>query len=122
MIAELAGKKALVISDDERLSQAIELILARVRMAVTNQWLCSLRGERVQTETDGFDVIIVATGSLSCEPIIQTAMGALSEHIEHVPILLICEETASADPDRRVFHLTFPFSIDELLDRVREIL
>jgi hypothetical protein len=122
MIVELAGKKALVISDDERLSQAIELILARARMVVTSMWLCSPRGERVQPETDDFDVAIVATGSLACEPIIGLAMDSLSEYIGKVPLLLICERTSSADPDRKIYHLTFPFNIDNLLDRVREIL
>jgi DNA-binding response OmpR family regulator len=120
--ADLAGKRVLVLSDNDRLSRAIELNLKYSHLEVMRLALSSQGQEESQTEIGDFDLIVMAMSSSTSEPIVTLARASLVGQIGQVPLLIISDRPFHSDPDDQVIHLNFPFDIDGLHDKVKEIL
>jgi hypothetical protein len=75
-----------------------------------------------QSGRDDVDLIVVATSSPSSEPVVELARSALTGYIGRVPLLIISDRPFAPDPQDWITHLSFPFQVDELRDRVRELL
>lgn len=123
MATGLAGKSAVVLSDNDKLFRAIELNLERyLGIEVVRPAPGALRQRGSQAGVGDFDLIVVAMSSLSSEPVVALARAALTELIGQVPLLIISDRPFHADPDSKIVHLDFPFDMDDLHCKVREIL
>jgi DNA-binding response OmpR family regulator len=122
MAADLAGKRVLVLSDNDGLSRAIELNLERSGLEVVKLALSSPGQRGRQAEVGDFDLIVVAMSSPTNEPVVALAKASLAGLIGQVPILIISDRPFHSDPDDQIIHMDFPFDIDKLYDKVKEIL
>ena len=122
MSADLAGKRVLILSDNEGLSRAIELNLdGGLEIEVVK--LASSPGKgKSPAEVGEFDLIVVAMSSPTSEPVVALAKASLAEYIGQVPLLIISDRLFRSDPDAQIIHLDFPFDIDQLQAQVRELL
>jgi DNA-binding response OmpR family regulator len=123
IVMDLAGKRVLVLSDNKRLSRAIELNLDR-RLGVEVVILASSSLEqRGSPAGDGdFDLIVVAMSSPGSEPVVALARASLVERVGKVPLLIVSDRPFDSDPGDQIIHLDFPFDIDRLQSKVRELL
>jgi DNA-binding response OmpR family regulator len=122
MGADLAGKRVLVLSDNDILSRAIELNLKQSHLKVVRLALSSPGQRGSQAEVGDFDLIVVAMSSPTNEPIVALARASLAGRIGQVPLLIISDRPFHSDPDDQIIHLDFPLVIDGLHDKVKEIL
>lgn len=130
MVADLAGKRVLVLSDNDGLSRAIELNLKHSQLEIIKLALSPpgqrsepVEGQReCQAEVGHFDLIVVAMSSPTSEPVVALARTSLIRQIGQVPLLIISDRPFQSDPDDQIIHLDFPFDIDRLHDKVEEIL
>ena len=67
-------------------------------------------------------LIVVALSSPSSEPVVMLSRNALTGYIGRVPTLIISDRPFNVDPQDQIFYLNFPFDIDQLADKVKEIL
>lgn len=119
MRANPAKKKILVLSDNDKVTKVIRLTLngdIEVQVARTAP------RPQEQSGCDDVDLIVVATSSHTSEPVVELARSALTGYIGRVPLLIISDRPFAPDPQDRITHLSFPFQVDELRDRVRELL
>jgi len=122
-VTNLAGKRVVVLSDNNALAQAIELALSKclnlnmVRFVSSppKQWVGQIRN-------DDFDLIVVATSLPTSEPVVMLTQASLAQQIGQVPLLIVSDRPFDPDMDNRFFHLDFPVGADELRDKVKEIL
>jgi len=119
MISKTAGKRIIVLSDNEGLSKAIEFNLssnleAEVVLLATN---ASLRYKAEQP-----DLMVVAMSSPTSEPVVELSRACLAGYIGAVPILIISDRPFEAKPNERIIHLDFPFDIAGLHSKVEQIL
>ena len=122
MIADLAGKRILVLSDNEGLSKAIELALSYDHLEVIGFVLGFTRQWKSEVDKGGFDLIVLAVSSLNSEPVVDVFLAALAEQIGQVPLLIISDDPSRSDSENQIFHLDFPFDIHALYNKVEEIL
>jgi len=162
MGADLAGKRVLVLSDNDGLSRAIKLNLERSDLEVVKLALNSpgqqrsepveeqrpeprpepnrravkgrrpelvegrcpepVEGRGNQAEMGDFDLIVVAMSSSTSEPIVALARASLAGRIGQVPLLIISDRPFHSEPDDQIAHLDFPFDIDGLHNKVKDIL
>lgn len=123
MVADLANKTILVLSDNDGLSRAIELNLSkRLGVEIARLTPGSLKQRRRQTENGDFDLIVLAVSLPASEPVVALARASLADRIGRVPLLIISDRPFDSDPDDRITHLYFPFDIDRLHNKVRELL
>jgi hypothetical protein len=122
MVADLAGKRVLVLSDNDGLSRAIEWNLRQSQLEIIKLALSSPEQRGSQPEVGDFDLIVVAMSSHTSEPVVALARASLIKQIGQVPLLIISDRPFQSDPDDRIIHLDFPFDIDRLHDKVEEIL
>jgi hypothetical protein len=130
MIANPAGKRVLVLSDNNGLADAIEFNLKRshlevVRLALSSPELCERSAERQrgsQVRDGDFDLIVVAMSSPTSEPVVALAKASLGGRIGQVPLLIISDRPFLSDPDAQIVHLDFPFDIAGFNTKVRKIL
>jgi DNA-binding response OmpR family regulator len=122
VIADLAGKRVLVLSDNEGLFKAIELALSNGHLEVVSFALSFTRQWKSEVEKAGFDLIVLAVSSLNSEPVVDVVLAALAEQIGQVPLLIISDDPSRSDSENQIFHLDFPFDIHTLYDKVDEIL
>lgn len=121
--AGLVGKRVLILSDSEGLSRAIELNLnSRLEVKIIKLAPKSPQQWKIQTEADGFDLIVLAMSSPSSEPVVALAKASLTEQIGQTPLLIISDRPFDSEPTHRITHLNFPFDIDRLCRKVNEIL
>jgi hypothetical protein len=114
-----AGKRIVVLSDNEGLSRAIEFNLnsnlnAEVVLMATN---ASLRYKAEQP-----DMMVVAVSSPTSEPVVELSRACLAGYIGRVPLLIISDRPFESKPRERITHLDFPFDVDGLHNRVEQIL
>lgn len=122
-VTNLAGKRVVVLSDNDALAQAIEVALSKclnlnmVRFvsSSTEQWMGRVRN-------NDFDLIVVATSLPTSEPIVMLIQASLAQQIGQVPLLIVSDRPFDPDMDNRFFHLDFPVRAGELRDKVKEIL
>jgi DNA-binding response OmpR family regulator len=122
MDADVAGKRVLVLSDNERLSRVIELALRHAHLEVVGFVLSFTRQWKSQAEAGFFDLIVVAVSSPTGEPVVALVMDSLAGRVGQLPILIISDDPSQSDPDNQIFYLDFPFEIHGLYDKVEEIL
>jgi len=122
MSADLAGKRVLVLSDNDGLSRAIGLNLKHSHLEVIRLALSSPGQRGSQAEMDDFDLIVVAMSSPTSEPVVALARASLAGRVGQVPLLIISDRPFHSDPDDQIIHLDFPFDINGLRDKVQEIL
>lgn len=123
MVADETTKRVLVVSDDSRLSRAIELNLnsrLAVEVVTATTDLAEQRTDR--TQEGNLALIVVAMSSPSSEPVVALARARLTHYIGRVPILLISDRPVCPARDTKIGHLEYPFGIDALRDKVAEIL
>lgn len=114
----MIAKNVLVLSDDDLLSEVIELALGEYTVQTM-----SIPGE-TQSEpagpaTEHTDLIIVALGSFNSEPVVALAKTALLGAIGQVPLLIISSKRFQPDDHVPIYHLDFPFNVRELQAQVR---
>jgi hypothetical protein len=114
-------KKALVFSDNENLSRAIEISLdILLDVEIINLTPSSL--EALKSSNGNVDLIVMAMSSLNSEPVVTLARTLLTRRVGQVPLLIISDRPFDSVPEVRIFHLDFPFGVDGLRDKVQEIL
>jgi DNA-binding response OmpR family regulator len=121
MVVDLARKRVLVLSDNDGLSRAIESNL-NSHLEVVRLTLSSPGQRESQTELGDFDMIVVAMSLPTSEPVVALARASLAGRIGQVPLLIISDRPFYSDLDDQIIHLDFPFDIDGLHDKVKEIL
>ena len=121
MVADLARKRVLVLSDNDGLSRAIELNL-NSHLEVVRLTLSSPEQRESQAELGDFDMIVVAMSLPTSEPVVALARASLVGRIGQVPLLIISDRPFHSDLDDQIIHLDFPFDIDGLHEKVKEIL
>lgn len=67
-------------------------------------------------------LILLALSHSSNEPVVVLARAGLTQLVGSIPLLIISDRTFHADPERRIFHLPFPFSAEALQQQVNELL
>jgi len=121
--ARLAGKRVLVLSDNDGLSRAIELNLDNhLELEIVKLSASSLERRGSQVENGDFDLIVVAMSSPASEPVVALARASLADRIGQIPLLIVSDRPFESAPGDLIVHLDFPFDIDRLHDKVREIL
>lgn len=116
---EMTGKKALIISDNSGLARVVELNLSiRLGMHVSKYE----PGVDVGDYSDELDLLVLAISSPTKEPIVELARASLVERIGQVPLLIISDRPFRSEPGEPIVHLDFPFSIDDLESKAREVL
>lgn len=114
----MIAKNVLVLSDDDLLSEVIELALGEYTVQTV-----SIPGEAPsepgQPDLDHTDLIIVALGSFNSEPVVALAKTALSGVIGRIPLLIISSKRFQPDDHVPIYHLDFPFNVRELQAQVR---
>lgn len=121
--SDLAGKRILLVSDDAKLSRAIELNLSNPsRMVVVGPDDTQLGKRAWAPEMGGIDLLVVAASSPASEPLVLLAQASLTDQIGQVPLLIISDRPFSVVPGTKIGHLSFPFCPGELHRSVREIL
>ena len=119
MNVDLTGKKALIISDNGGLARVVELNLSiRLGMHVSKYDPDAAVGDY----SNDLDLLVLAISSPSKEPIVELARASLVERIGQVPLLIISDRPFHSEPGEPIVHLDFPFSIDALEIRVRDVL
>ena len=123
MAPDKTDKRILVVSDDKRLSRAIELNLDnRLEVDIVVGATGPLEQATGWTKNGDLDLIVVAASSPSSEPVVTLARARLAHHIGRIPILLISDKPVAPALDTKIDHLGYPFGINELCEAVKEIL
>ena len=123
MVTGSDRKTVLVLSDDDRLSRAIELSLNQsIEVKIIRLAPPSSAQRSSQAEVGDFDLMVVAMSSPTGEPVVALAKASLAKHIGLVPLLIISDKPFSSDLDSRIAHLDFPFDPHAIQDKVRELL
>jgi DNA-binding response OmpR family regulator len=117
MPTNVPESRIAIVSDNDRLAQALEMALNKrwqvVRLATP---------AHASAASANAQLIIVALSLPSSEPIVTLARASLAEHIGRVPILVISEKPFRSDPQAKITHLDFPYSIERLYLRVAQAL
>ncbi len=122
MSAELAGKRVLVLSDNNALFRAIEFSLENKGLQVVKSVSSSSEQKREQPKVRDVDLIVVAMSSPTSEPVVALSRASLIEQVGQIPLLIISDRPFHSDSDDHITHLSFPFDIDGLDTKVEEIL
>lgn len=67
-------------------------------------------------------LILLALSRSNNEPIVILARTGLTQLVGSIPLLIISDRIFAADPERQIFHLSFPFSAAALQQQVNELL
>ena len=123
MAIDLVEKTVLILSDNDGLSRAIALNLnSQLDAKIIRLAPGSLRQQENQVEIGDCDLMVVAMSSPTSEPLLALARASLTEWVGQVPLLIISDRPFESEPDDRIVHLDFPFDVDGLHDKVKEIL
>ncbi len=122
MSPDLAGKRVLVLSDNNGLSRVIEFSLENDGLEVIKSVSGSWQQGEWQSEVADVDLIIVAMSSPASQPAAVLARASVAGRVGQVPLLLISDRPFHSDSEDQIAHLDFPFEIDGLYDKVEEIL
>lgn len=112
----------LVISDSDRLSRAVKVNLER-RFGAQIVSVSGHAGRAHDShDLENCDLIVVALGSSTSEPLVVLAKAALASRVGQIPLLIISDRPFEPDPEYHILHLDFPFDADQLYDAVNKIL
>jgi DNA-binding NarL/FixJ family response regulator len=117
------GKKILILSDNDGLSRAIALNLnSRLNVKIVKLTFDAQEQWKNRIRNSHFDLIVLGMSSPASEPVVALARALLTKQIGRVPLLIIADRHFEFAPDEQVVHLDFPFDIDKLRGKVKEIL
>jgi hypothetical protein len=122
MMSPPPPKKILVLSDDNRLARAIELILDSDEWIIEKLALSSTEQSQPQGATDGVALIVVALSSPLNEPVTALNCVFLANQIAQIPLLIISEKRMHAHQSNLLVQMDFPFDVDEFRENVLKIL
>ena len=116
----------LVLSDSELLSNVIWANLQQSYLKVyhrnpTDNKISALPNNE-SSGNSKFDLIIVASSSPTTEPVVALAEAALGDQIGHTPLLIISNRNFTANHEKQIFHLDFPFDSGALHHKVLTLL
>jgi len=113
--------RALVLSDNDGLGRAITVNLRKhLKMEIVQLAPDTLA---LPDDSNGdVKLIVVALSSPNSEPVVMLSRNALTGYVGQIPTLIISDRPFNADPQDQIFYLNFPFDIDQLADKVEEIL
>jgi hypothetical protein len=118
-----AGKRAIVICDNELLFKAIEVNLHhRLGMEAVGRVFGPEGFQGTQVNDGDFDLIVVALSSPASEPTAALVAASLLGQMSDVPLLTISDMPLESLLEAEILHLGFPFSPDGLQNRVEETL
>ncbi len=121
--ASLAGKRIAILSDNGGLAQAIGLSLSHcIKLEVVKCMSSPLTQGKEQIKNHDLDLILIAISLPTSEPVVMLNRALLTQHIGHVPLLIVSDRPFDPDKDALFYHLDFPVNADELHDKVKEIL
>ena len=120
MIANPAHKKILVLSDDSRLTRAIELILEG--WVIEKLALSAAAQQTPQLEMGEVGLIVIALSSSVNEPVAALNLISLIDQAGQNPLLIISEKRIRPRPDNLAVQMDFPFDVDEFRKNVLKIL
>ncbi|MBN1937685.1 MAG: hypothetical protein JW934_23710 [Anaerolineae bacterium] len=118
----MALKNVLVLSDDDLLSQVIELTLDEYVLQVIPIPTGSSECQTAGPDLTDIDLVILALGSLNSEPVVALAKTSLTNVIGQIPLLIISSKRFQPDTSVSISHLDFPFDVRELQVQVRKAL
>ncbi len=120
LIQDEMTRRVLVLSDNDGLSRAIKLNLnSYLDVQVVN---LAPSVQQHQSDVGQCDLMIVAMSSSTSEPIVALTRASLTEHVGQVPLLIISDRPFRYEPEDHIAHLEFPFEIDTLRRKVKEML
>ena len=122
-MTDWANKKIQILSDNDRLSEVIELNLNGdfdVEILRATEKLSAIRSS--QLESDSFDLIVAAMASYTSEPIVALARASLAAQIGKVSVSIVSERPYEFHPDDLISHLESSSDIDGIRDKAKEIL
>ena len=122
MVSPPPPKKILVLSDDNRLARAIELILDNDEWIIEKLALSSMEQSQPQGATDDVVLIVVALSSPVNEPVAALNLISLIDQTGQTPLLIISEKRIRPRPSNLVAQMDFPFGVDEFRENVLKIL
>ena len=116
-------RKALIISDNDRLARAIALILGScLDIEMIELGPASLQPcDRPEGDAD-LELIVLALSSALSDPVAVLSRSSPGKGIRQVPVLVISERAYPPDPGRKIFCVDFPFDPHKLCAKAKEIL
>lgn len=69
-----------------------------------------------------YKLVLLALSRSSNEPVVVLTRAGLTRLVGSIPLLIISDRAFEADPARQIFHLSFPFSAEELRQQVNNLL
>jgi hypothetical protein len=114
-------KKVLVISDNKSVAEIIGLI-ETADLKIAQLRLNSAHPIENPIPPEEPDLLVLALSSYANEPIVALAQTSLTGFIGRIPILVISAKPFKSDRANRITHMDFPFTVDQLNARVRNIL
>ena len=122
MSTDLAGKRVLVLSDNNGLARVVELNLTYHLKMEVEQYVSSPALESGdKAKSDDFDLLVLAISSPVNEPVVALARASLTEKVGQIPLLIISDRPFFSEPEDQIAHLDFPFNIDTLQSKVGEM-
>jgi hypothetical protein len=122
-IPRFPGKRVLVLSDSDTLARVLALSLeGRFSVEVLRRAVGPALTNRNGTTLGDLHLIVVALSSPSNEPVVELHRASLIEHVGQVPLLIISDKPFRTAASDMIRHLQFPFEIETLHERVRELL
>jgi hypothetical protein len=115
--------RAVVLSDNDKLVLVIQSALKNYPgLEVVRLALGDARQPGSPIPVGDCQLIIVAAISPTSEPIAMLAQAALVEQIGRIPLLIISDRSFLINPGHQIAHLDFPFRVNELPAKVRDLL
>jgi hypothetical protein len=123
MVRDLAGKRVLVLSDDDWLSRAISLnLIGCLNVKTMRLEAGSERQQESRTDGGEFDLIVLAVASPTCEPVLTLARASLTDQIGRVPFLIVSERPFDSNPNTQIAHVSSPLDVDMFHAKVTALL
>ena len=115
-------KKVLVLSDRDMLFDVIKINLEKIPVTVV-RFEGAINGNGNQLNNiDQFNLIVVASGSSTSEPLVTLFNASLTKQIGQIPLLIISDRQFDPNDAGRIFHLDFPFNAGDLRFKIKQLL
>jgi len=114
-------KKVLVVSDGDRLFEVIKINLEKIPVAVDRIENASNGNGHRLSNVEQYNLIVVASGSSTSEPVVSLFNASLTKQIGQIPLLIISDRQFDANESGQIFHLDFPFNATELRKKVKQL-
>ncbi|MCP4544529.1 MAG: hypothetical protein GY832_46060 [Chloroflexi bacterium] len=113
--------RALVFCDNDLLFDVIAVNLKDMFVDIEHLEP-SFATSAKRNELGDFDLIIIAISTPVSHHLVTLFDVLLSDRMEHVPILVISDQSSHTDQENLVSRLDFPFAPDALCDQVQDLL